>query len=402
MKTSEDRILTTHVGSLPRPDGLLAILEAQDRGRSYSPDALGSATATAVAEAVRAQIAAGIDIVCDGEMSKLSYTVYVKHRLSGIADGGGRTGPARGPADLEDHPGFLAWRVRLRDLPRTRYAPPRCVGPVAYGDRAPLSADIANLRRAADAQAPVEAFLNAASPGVLPLFVEDAHYGDEDGFVADLAEALRSEYEAVHAAGFLLQIDCPEIAMGRHIDYQDLSDAAFLRVAERNIEALNHATANIPPEAMRMHVCWGNYPGPHTRDIAVAKIFDVIFKGRPQAILFEGANPRHDHEWRDWETAAIPDDKILVPGVIDSTTNFVEHPRLVAERIRRYAGIVGRERVIAGTDCGFATVAGMIRVYPSVVWAKLGALAEGARIASEALWGRPGPAGGPTESGRNR
>ncbi len=387
MRTGGERILTTHVGSLPRPAPLMDILEARDKGFDFRTDDLDRETSGAVAEAVRAQVDAGIDIVSDGEMSKYSYTVYVKHRLDGVVggdDGGERAAAAGGPADMDDHPGYAAWRQELRDMPMTRFQPPRCVGPVSYGDPAPLAVDLANLRAAAEACGPAECFMNAASPGVLPLFIEDAHYGDEDRFVADLAEAMRSEYEAIHAAGFILQIDCPDLAMGRHIRYRHLSDAGFLRIVERNIEALNAATANIPREAMRIHVCWGNYPGPHTHDIAVSKIFDTLFRGRPQAILFEGANPRHDHEWRDWQDAPIPDDTILVPGVIDSTNNFVEHPRLVAQRIRRYAAIVGRDRVIAGTDCGFSTVAGMIRVYPSIVWAKLAALAEGARIAGGA------------------
>jgi 5-methyltetrahydropteroyltriglutamate--homocysteine methyltransferase len=270
----------------------------------------------------------------------------------------------------------------------SREAVPCCTGPVAYNNRQPLATDLKNLTAACAAAKPVEAFMNAASPGVLTKFVPDRYYRDEDTYVDALANALREEYEAIAKAGFILQIDAPDLGSARHNQYQHLTDDEFLRIADRNIAALNHATANIPPEAMRMHLCWGNYEGPHTHDIPLAKIFDVCMRARPTGLSFEGANPRHAHEWEDLRKAKIPDDKILIPGVIDSTTNFVEHPRLIAQRICQYADIVGRERVIAGADCGFATFAFVDNaVVPSVVWAKLTALAEGARFASARLWG---------------
>jgi len=258
---------------------------------------------------------------------------------------------------------------------------------VTYYDRRPLETDLKNLTAASAAAKPVEAFMNAASPGVLTKFVPDRYYQDEDAYVDALANALREEYEAITKAGFILQIDAPDLGSARHNQYQHLSDDEFLRIADRNIAALNHATANIPPEAMRMHLCWGNYEGPHTHDIPLAKILDVAIKARPAGLSFEGANPRHAHEWEDLRNAKTPDDKVLIPGVIDSTTNFVEHPRLIAQRICHYADIVGRERVIAGADCGFATFAFVNNaVAPSVVWSKLAALTEGARIATSRLW----------------
>jgi len=269
----------------------------------------------------------------------------------------------------------------------SREAVPCCTGPVTYSDRRPLETDLKNLAAACAAVKPVEAFMNAASPGVLTKFVPDRYYRDEDAYVDALASALKEEYEAIVKAGFILQIDAPDLGSARHNQYQHLSDEEFLRIAERNIAALNHATANIPPEAMRMHLCWGNYEGPHTHDIPLTKTFDICMRARPAGLSFEAANPRHAHEWEDLHGKKIPDDKILIPGVIDSTTNFVEHPRLIAQRICRYAEIVGRERVIAGADCGFATFAFVNNpVAPSVVWAKLAALAEGAKLATARLW----------------
>jgi 5-methyltetrahydropteroyltriglutamate--homocysteine methyltransferase len=392
MKLSTDRILTTHVGSLPRPPDLLALLEAKEEGRAYDPTAFAARLAAAVREVVERQVACGIDSVCDGEQSKISYTFYVRHRLGGIgtAAGGdiGRPPPAAAHRDLRDHPDF---EERLNETRGgsswfSSAVVPMCTGPVAYRDRAPLEADLANLAAACAAARPAEAFMTAASPGVLTKFVPDRYYRNEDAYVEALALALREEYEAIVAAGFVLQIDAPDLGSARHNQYQHLSDAEFLRIAERNIAALNHATANIPPEAMRMHLCWGNYEGPHTHDIPLATILPVALQARPQGLSFEAANPRHAHEWEDLRAAAIPDDKVLIPGLLDSTTNFVEHPRLIAQRIGNFADIVGRERVVAGADCGFATFASRRNaVVPSVVWAKLASLAEGARIASDRL-----------------
>ena len=393
MKRSIDRILTTHVGSLPRPPELLEFLEARETGRGFEQAAFEECLAASVGDIVKKQVAAGIDSVCDGELGKISYTFYVRHRLSGItaSRGGDHDKPPQTAThrDLLDHPDYMQ---RLNQTRVTswfsREAVPCCTGTVAYGDRRPLETDLRNLAAACAAAAPVEAFMNAASPGVLTKFVPDRYYQDEDAYVDALANALKEEYEAIAKAGFILQIDAPDLGSARHNQYQHLSDEEFLRIAERNIAALNQATANIPPDAMRMHLCWGNYEGPHTHDIPLAKILDVCLRARPAGLSFEAANPRHAHEWEDLRGARIPDDKILIPGVIDSTTNFVEHPRLVAQRIWRYAEIVGRERVIAGADCGFATFAFVNNaVAPSVVWSKFAALAEGAQIATSRLWG---------------
>jgi len=393
MKISTDRILTTHVGSLPRPPELLAILEARETGREFDQAAFAECLAASVDEVVKKQVAAGIDVVCDGELGKISYTFYVRHRLSGITAfrGSDNDKPPQTAAhrDLLDHPDYAQRLAQARGGTSwfSREAVPCCTGPVAYRNRLPLESDLKNLTAACAAARPVEAFLNAASPGVLTKFVPDRYYQDEDAYVDALAKALREEYEAITRAGFILQIDAPDLGSATHNQYQQLSDGEFLRIAERNIAALNAATANIPPEAMRMHLCWGNYEGPHTHDIPLATILDVAMKARPAGLSFEAANPRHAHEWEDLRGAKIPDDKILIPGVIDSTTNFVEHPRLIAQRIGHYADVVGRERVIAGADCGFATFAFVNNaVAPSVVWAKFAALAEGARIATSQLW----------------
>ena len=393
MQLSRDRILTTHVGSLPRPPDLLAVLEARERGEAIDEQAFAPRLAEAVREVVAKQVALGIDSVCDGEQSKISYTFYVRHRLSGIGTATGaepgqppQTGQHR---DIADHPDYAERLRRSRTGSQWFSAPvvPCCVGPVAYRDRGPLEADLRNLSAACAASGPVEAFMNAASPGVLTKFVPDRFYKNEDAYVEALADALTEEYEAIHRAGFILQIDAPDLGSARHNQYQHLTDAEFLRIAERNIAALNHATRNIPPEAMRMHICWGNYEGPHTHDIPLVTVFATAMRARPSGFLFEAANPRHAHEWEDLKSAKIPDDKIMMPGCLNSTTNFVEHPRLVAQRICNVADIVGRERVVAGADCGFATFAAQQNpVAPSVVWAKLAALVEGARIASARLW----------------
>ena len=394
MKLSTDRILTTHVGSLPRPPDLLGFLEARETGREFDQTAFEARLAIAIRDIVAEQVAAGIDSVCDGELGKISYTTYVRHRLSGIGAlrGGDNDKPPQTAAhrDLLDHPDYMKRLNQARGGTSwfSREAVPCCTGAVAYSDRRPLETDLKNLAAACAAEKPIEAFMNAASPGVLTKFVPDRYYRDEDAYVDALANALKEEYEAIVNAGFILQIDAPDLGSARHNQYQHLSDEEFLRIAERNIAALNHATANIPPEAMRMHLCWGNYEGPHTHDIALAKTFDLCMRARPAGLSFEAANPRHAHEWEDLRDAKIPEDKILIPGVIDSTTNFVEHPRLIAQRICHYADIVGRERVIAGADCGFATFAFVNNaVAPSIVWAKLSALAEGAQIASSRLWG---------------
>ncbi len=383
MSAMPDRILTTHVGSLPRPEALVAMLLAEDRGEAHDAGRLAAAVHEAVVAVVARQVEAGVDVVSDGEMGKISYANYVKHRLSGFGD------PAPlgwTPQDLADHPEY--------DDPKRKAAraanpdPPACRAAVAYADDAPLAAEIADFRGAVDAAAPAGAFLNAASPGVVAHFLPNRFYPDEDAYVAALADALQPEYEAIHAAGFQLQIDCPDLAMVRHMSFAGRPLADFRRAAARNVEALNHATRNIPGDAMRLHLCWGNYPGPHTHDVPLRDVADIVFAARPRTVLFEGANPRHAHEWAELDPAAIPDDVILVPGVIETNSQTVEHPALVAQRLCHWAGLVGRERVMAGTDCGFATFAGLPTVWPSVVWDKLRAMAEGAAIASDRLWGR--------------
>ena len=390
MKIGTERILTTHVGSLPRPDDLLDLLFAEEAGEEFDFGRLESRTAEAVRDIVAEQMAAGIDVVSDGEMGKIAYTFYVKHRLANIAPGappGIELPEEMVNADLRDHPDFNERMKQARGGWARQFTQPWCVGPVSYADHGPLERDLDNLKAAVKASKPAEAFMNAASPGVLTKFVPNAHYKNEDAYVSALADAMKTEYEAIHDAGFLLQIDCPDLGSARHNQYQSLSEAEFLKIAERNVEALNHATANIPPDRMRMHICWGNYEGPHTHDVPLASVLPVCMKARPQGFLFEGANPRHEHEWEDIRHARIPDDKILIPGVVDSTSNFVEHPRLIAQRICRYADIVGRERVQAGSDCGFGTFARREPIIAtSIVWSKLRAMAEGARLATERLW----------------
>jgi 5-methyltetrahydropteroyltriglutamate--homocysteine methyltransferase len=394
MKTSTDRILTTHVGSLPRPADLLELLVAKETGAAYDPAAYAARVAQGVSDIVAQQVEAGIDSVSDGEQSKISYTFYVRHRLSGIgkAEGVDIANPPQTAAhrDILDHPDFME-RLRAARGGTSWFASaavPYCTGPVSYADRGPLDADLKNLAAAVSTHRPGEAFMNAASPGVLTKFVPDRFYKNEDAYVEALANALQEEYEAVWKAGFILQIDAPDLGSARHNQYQHLSDDEFLRIADRNIDAVNHATRNIPPDRMRIHICWGNYEGPHTHDIPLSKMMAALVKARPQAVLYEGANPRHAHEWEDLRDAKIPDDKIMMPGCLDSTSNFVEHPKLIAQRICQVAGIVGRERVVAGADCGFATFAAQQNmVVPSIVWAKLKALTEGAQIATDRLWG---------------
>jgi 5-methyltetrahydropteroyltriglutamate--homocysteine methyltransferase len=386
MKTSTDRILTTHVGSLPRPAALTPLLLAEHAGEPVDRARLSAAIDAAVDDMVRRQFESGIDIVNDGEMSKVAYTFYVKRSLTGIAPSPPGTGAGVQNADFKAHPDFVAMQQREgAGLGRIDF--PMCTGPIAYGEIKPLDEDLARLARAVQLVGAFEAFVPAASPGVLVRFVRNEFYPDEDSYLEALAEAMRVEYEAIHKAGFVLQLDCPDLGSSRNNVYQHLSDDAFLKVAHRHIAVLDHATRNIPGDAMRIHLCWGNYEGPHTHDIPLAKIAPVAFAHRAQAVSFEAANPRHEHEWEEMADIAIPDDKVLIPGVLDSTTNFVEHPKLIAQRICNWAGVVGRERVIAGADCGFGTFAARpTTVAPSIVWAKFKAMAEGAAIATDRLW----------------
>jgi len=370
-------MLVTHVGSLPRPADVVDLVFAIDEGGEVDAVEYDRVLAAAVRDRVQRQVEAGVDLVSDGEMSKIGYATYVRHRLSGYELG---DVPRATPADLDAYPRL---RDRLAAAGATaRYKRPICRGPIVYEHREPLEGDLARLA-AALADAPVAgAFMNAPSPGVVALFAPNEHYATRDAYLEALGEALRVEYEAIVGAGLVLQIDAPDLAMGRHITYRDASDEEFLAAAGRHVEALNHALRGIPPERMRLHLCWGNYEGPHHLDIDVGKLIDIVVAARPATISFEAANPRHAHEWAVWRDARIPDEKILAPGVIDTTTNYIEHPELVAQRLEAYAAIVGADRVIAATDCGFGTWAGYGALDPDIVWAKLRTLAEGAALAS--------------------
>jgi 5-methyltetrahydropteroyltriglutamate--homocysteine methyltransferase len=379
------RILTTHVGSLPRSPAALDLLVAQDAGQPIDPAAFDRALRDGVDDAVAQQCAAGLDIVSDGETSKISYATYVKHRLSGFEG----DSPRPTPQDLEDFPAFRDRLVAQKASPT--YRRPVCRGPVALINTAPVEADIARLTQALQRQGRpdgIDAFMSAVSPGTIAVFLPNEFYRTYEDYIGALAAAMRHEYERIIDAGFILQVDCPDLAMGRHSRFRRTSDAEFLRYAAVHVEALNDALAGLPPERIRMHVCWGNYEGPHTHDIPLTMILSLLLRARPSGLLIEGANPRHEHEWVVWTTCALPDDKVLIPGVIDTSTNYVEHPELVAQRIMRYAGIVGRERVIAGTDCGLGTFAGYGPVEPAIAWEKMRSLTRGAELASHHLWPR--------------
>jgi 5-methyltetrahydropteroyltriglutamate--homocysteine methyltransferase len=342
------------------------------------PGAFDARVRRAVGDIVRQQLEAGVDIVNDGEQGKVGYSTYVRHRLTGF-DGQAAV-PMR--ADWADFPEAAARGERRSTVMR-----PACNGPIEWKDRTAVQKDIANFKTALEAAKPADAFMTAASPGVIAHFLKNEHYPSRDAYLARLADIMKEEYDSIHRAGFVLQIDCPDLAMGRHLAFPEVSNAEFLKIAAANIEALNHALRDIPADRMRLHLCWGNYEGPHHRDIPLRELLPVALKARPQALSFEGANPRHEHEWVVFREIRLPDDRVIIPGVLDSTTNFIEHPELVAQRLVRYAETVGRERVIAGTDCGFATFARSVhQVEPEVVWAKLKAMAEGARLASKQLW----------------
>ena len=374
-------IQTSHVGSLPRTQEVVDFIFARENGKDFDQSAFDACMAKAAAETVRRQVEAGIDIVSDGETSKISYATYVKDRYTGFSG----DSPRNAPGDLKLFPGFLE---RLADDGGTpQYARPMCTGPVESKGQGELEKDIANLKAGMKAHGAKRGFMNAASPGVISLFLQNEHYRSREDYLAALAEAMKDEYETIVGAGLDLQLDCPDLALSRHMLFSDLSDDEFVAVANLHIETLNHALRDIDPGKVRVHICWGNYEGPHVCDIDMDKVFGVLMKTRARYVLFETSNPRHAHEWtvfRDRKTE-IPDDKVLVPGVIDSTTNFVEHPELVAQRIERFAGIVGADRVIAGSDCGFGTFAGFGAVDPDIAYAKLASLAEGAALASSGI-----------------
>jgi 5-methyltetrahydropteroyltriglutamate--homocysteine methyltransferase len=379
MKRSTDKILTTHTGSLPRPDDLIPLLQAKDAGEPLDREVFERRVRGAVREVVQRQAETGIDVLNDGEMGKIGYATYIKDRLTGF-EGEEMARPTRGEAR-----DFPEWGARFGAAADVRR--PACDGPIAWKDFSEVQRDIDNLAAAVEGVPREEAFMSAASPGVIAHFLGDRYYGSEEKFVEALAAVMKDEYEAIVGAGFVLQVDCPDLAMSRHSRFADRSLDEFLAIAQLHIEALNHALAGISPDRVRLHLCWGNYEGPHHLDAPLARILPVALKARCRAVSFEGANPRHEHEWQVFEEVKLPDGHAIIPGVLDTTTNFVEHPELVAQRIVRYAGVVGRENVIAGTDCGFATFArAHSMVDGRVAWAKLASMTEGARIASAALW----------------
>jgi 5-methyltetrahydropteroyltriglutamate--homocysteine methyltransferase len=380
MQRSTDRFLTTHTGSLPRPDDLIRMMYAKEEGVPVDAAALAARVRAAVAEMVKKQAEAGVDLINDGEMSKPSYATYIKDRLNGFG-GSGNTFVYQ---DLADFP-RLEKRV-FGDPGRSRRKTPACNAAISVRDKEAAQTDADNLKTALANLTAAGGFMSAASPGVIGLFFRNEHYPSQQAYLEAIAEAMRHEYETVAKAGLVLQIDCPDLAMSRHIQYADLSLPEFRKRAQLHVEALNHAVANIPAEQLRMHVCWGNYEGPHHGDVALADIIDIVFSAKPNAISFEAANPRHAHEWTLFEKVKLPDGKVLIPGVIESKSNFIEHPELIAQRIARYAKLVGRENVIAGSDCGFGTWVGQAAVDPDVVFAKLAAMAEGAAIATKQFW----------------
>ena len=371
-------IRTTHVGSLPRSAEVADLLFAAERGESVDERQFDQTMAAAVDEAVRRQVEAGIDLVSDGEMAKISYATYIKDRITGF-DG---DSPRRPPADLEDFPGFLKRQASSGGTPT--YRRPRCVGEVKPLTLVPLDADLRRFAAARERHGATAGYMNAASPGVIALFQPNDYYPDDDAYLEALAEAMRPEYEAIVGAGLVLQLDSPDLGLGRHMMYKDRDDEAYLRLIDRHVAVLNHALRNVPADRVRMHVCWGNYEGPHHRDVEMAVILPTLLKAKPAGLLFETANPRHQHDLEAFaeHRALIGDDKVLIPGVIDSTTNFIEHPRVVANRVRSFVDLLGAERVIAGTDCGFSTFAGFGAVDPDIVYAKLAVLAEGTALAS--------------------
>jgi 5-methyltetrahydropteroyltriglutamate--homocysteine methyltransferase len=368
-------LLSTHVGSLPRSQRIVDFLFARERGEDYDQAAFDAAMAEAVMELVRRQKEAGVDIVSDGETSKISYATYVKDRYTGFAG----DSPRNAPADLKLFPTYLERLAREGGTPK--YARPQCVGPVVSKGQGELQKDIAALKAAMAAHGVARGFMNAASPGVISLFLQNVHYPSREAYLEALAEAMREEYRTIIEAGLDLQLDCPDLALSRHMLFTHLTDEEFLQVAGLHVEALRHAVAGLPRDRIRLHICWGNYEGPHCCDIDMAKVFPLLMAVPARYILFETANPRHGHEWTVFRDRAkeIPEDKILVPGAVDTTTNFVEHPELVRQRLERFTTIVGKDRVIAGSDCGFGTFAGFGSVDPEIAWAKLATLKEGAR-----------------------
>ncbi len=380
MRLSTDRIRTTHVGSLPRTPAVVEQLYKKDKAQPVDPDAFNSIMRAGVAEVVNRQVAIGIDQVSDGEVSKVGYSTYMQDRLTGF---GGHTD--RKPSlDLKDYPEFRKKMALLTGPQEFRRA--SCIGPVSIKDREPLEHDLSNFAHALKAANASEGFMTAASPGVVSAFQPNLYYPSHEAYVEAIGAVMKEEYEAIVGAGFVLQVDCPDLAMARHTGFQDLTEAEFLKRAAHQVEVLNAALAIVPATSVRMHICWGNYEGPHDHDIDLIKVLPIILKAKPHAISFEASNPRHEHEWVVWKEARLPADKVLIPGVLDTSTNFVEHPELVAQRLCTFADIVGRERVLAGTDCGFGTFAGYGKLDPEISYKKLATMVEGARLASNRLW----------------
>ncbi|MGI8696843.1 MAG: cobalamin-independent methionine synthase II family protein [Mycobacteriales bacterium] len=381
MQISSERILTTHTGSLPRP----ADLAGTSLLDPAAPDPGEEQIRAAVAAIVRSQRDADVDVVNDGEVSKKGYSTYITERL----DGFGGSAPM---GEIQDYKDFPEWAARLSITAgadgESLLSNPACVGPVSYRDTAAVDRDVANLKSAAEGSGATEVFMSAASPGVISIFQQNQHYPSEDDYIAALAEAMKTEYDAIAAAGLILQLDCPDLAMGWNVSHLGGTAEGFQAAIGRRVEAINYATRDIPAEQMRLHLCWGNYEGPHHLDVPIADIIGTVFKARPAAISFEASNPRHEHEYVVFDDVKLPDGKVLIPGVLDSTTNYIEHPELVAQRIVRYAERVGRENVLAGSDCGFATFAQLLSVDPAITWAKLGVMAQGARLASQRLWSK--------------
>ena len=378
MKRSTDRMLTTHTGSLPRPKDLLALLQEREEGRLRGEAALHDRTRSAVLDIVRKQAETGLSVINDGEQGRADYTIYVKDRLTGYS---GESTPWPN-TDAEEFP---EWAEMARQFAPPFQKRPACTGPIEWKDWPAVERDIRNLKDATAGRAE-EVFMTSPSPGQIGRFLQNRYYPSDEKYLYTLADVMKREYQAIVQAGFVLQVDCPDLALGRHTQFAHLSLEQFRDVAKMHIDVLNHAVADIPPDRMRMHICWASTGGPHHRDLPLKDIADVVVKGRPGALVVAGANPRHEHEWKVWRDVPLPGGKVLVAGVIDSTTNFIEHPELVAERITRYATVVGRENVIAGVDCGFGTFAGRVQVDTNIVWRKLASLVEGARLASKELW----------------
>ena len=378
MKRSTDRILTTHTGSLPRPRDLLGLLQDREEGRPSAEAALHHRTRSAVFDVVEKQTETGLSVINDGEQGRADYTIYVKDRLTGFS---GESSPWSN-ADAEEFP---EWAEMARQLAPPFQKRPACTGPVAWKDWPAVERDIRNLKDAVAGRSE-EVFMTSPSPGQIGRFLQNRYYPSDEKYLYTLADVMRREYQAIVQAGFILQLDCPDLALGRHTQFAHLSLQQFRDVAAMHVEVLNHAVADIPADRMRLHICWASTGGPHHRDVPLRDIVDVVIKARPSGLVIAGANPRHEHEWKVWKDVPLPAGKVLVAGVIDSTTNFIEHPELVAERIVRYAGVVGRENVIAGVDCGFGTFAGRVQVDTNIVWHKIRSLVEGARLASKELW----------------